>query len=199
MEATAQLLEKADHGEVTTNHVAERAGFSVGTLYRYFSGKASIFEAMVTAEMARQEARIAADLADPGLDTVDGFARVVVRAALRPFDGRARVRRALMLSSSQRRDHMLRFDAMLGRVTDLFVETVRARAVDCRRMPGPAGRHAMLRAVIGAIRPAVMTRPDLIADPDFEAELVRMLACFFSADAVDDGPLREERDCAREP
>jgi hypothetical protein len=40
----------------------------------------------------------------------------------------------------------------------------------------------MLRATIGAIRQTVVMRPELAADPDFEEELVRMLAGFFSAD-----------------
>jgi hypothetical protein len=71
---------------------------------------------------------------------------------------------------------------MLGRVTELFVETVCRRALDCRRQPGPAARQVMLRATIGAIRQTVVMRPELAADTDFEEELVRMLAGFFSAD-----------------
>ena len=39
LEAAAQIL--ARHGEegMTTNHIAERAGFSIGTLYQYFPNR----------------------------------------------------------------------------------------------------------------------------------------------------------------
>ena len=47
LEATAQLLEQSLDGHVTTNHVAARAGYSVGTVYRYFADKQAIFEAMI--------------------------------------------------------------------------------------------------------------------------------------------------------
>jgi len=179
LEATAQLLELSSDGHLTTNHVAARAGFSVGTIYRYFSGKHAIFEAMIRAELSRQEAQIAARLADPKLDTAEGFSRIVVQAALRPFGGRVKVRRALMLAVAQRRDLAALLDAMLDRLTGLLVDTVARRARDCDRIPPEAGRHGLLRAVIAATRSAALNKPHLLAEPDFEAELVRSLAQAF--------------------
>lgn len=179
LEATAQLLEQSGDGHLTTNHVAARAGFSVGTIYRYFANKESIFEAMIRAELARQEAQIAARLADPNIDAVEGFARIIVRAALQPFGGRFKVRRALMLAAVHRRDLVALVEAMLDRLTGLFIDTVGRRARDCQRIPPEAGRHAMLRAVIAATRSAALNRPDLLAEPDFEAELVRSLSRAF--------------------
>lgn len=179
LEATAQLLELSSDGHLTTNQVAARAGYSVGTIYRYFANKDSIFEAMIRAELSRQEAQIAARLADPDIDTVEGFARVVVRAALRPFGGRFRVRRALMLAAVNRRDLAALFEAMLDRLTDLLIETVARRATDCDRIPPEAGRHGLLRAVVAATRSAALNKPELLAEPDFEAELVRSLARAF--------------------
>lgn len=179
LEATAQLLEQSLDGQVTTNHVAARAGYSVGTIYRYFSDKHAIFEAMIRSEMARQEAQVAARLADPQIDTVEGFARVVVGAALKPFKGRVKVRRALLLAAANRRDLSSLLDDMLDRLTDLLVETVRTRATDCVRIPPAAGRHAMLRGVIAATRSAAMAKPHLLDEPDFETELVRSLVQAF--------------------
>lgn len=48
LSATAQLLcERGYHG-VTTNHVAEAAGVSIGTVYEYFPGKDAIVAAVAT-------------------------------------------------------------------------------------------------------------------------------------------------------
>jgi AcrR family transcriptional regulator len=179
LEATAQLLEQSSDGHLTTNHVAARAGFSVGTIYRYFPNKHSIFEAMIRAELARQEAQVAAQLADPDVDTVEGFARIMVRAALRPFEGRIKVRRSLMLAAVNRRDLVALVEAMLDRLTALLIETIRQRATDCQRIPPEAGRHGVLRGVMAPTRSAALTKPHLLADPDFEAELVRSLTKAF--------------------
>jgi len=179
LEATAQLLEQSSDGQLTTNQVAARAGYSVGTIYRYFANKDSIFEAMIRTELSRQEAQIAARLADPDVDSVEGFACIIVDAALRPFGGRFQVRRALMLAAVNRRDLVALVEAMLDRLTGLLIETVGQRARDCERIPPEAGRHGLLRSVIAATRTAALNKPYLLAEPDFEAELVRSLARAF--------------------
>ena len=100
-------------------------------------------------------------------------------AARTPFKGRVKVRRALMLAAASRRDLAALLDDTLERLTELFVEAVRSRAVDCARVPPAAGRHAILRGVIAATRSAALTKPHLLDDPDFETELVRSLVQVF--------------------
>ncbi len=46
LEAAAQLLESAGEAGFNTNALAERAGVSVGTLYRYFPNKQAILAAL---------------------------------------------------------------------------------------------------------------------------------------------------------
>lgn len=45
-EATSQIVDKEGVSGLTTNKIAAKAGFSVGTLYQYFSSKEAIFRAM---------------------------------------------------------------------------------------------------------------------------------------------------------
>jgi AcrR family transcriptional regulator len=45
-EATSQIVDRDGVGGLTTNKIAAKAGFSVGTLYQYFSSKEAIFHAM---------------------------------------------------------------------------------------------------------------------------------------------------------
>jgi len=42
-QATAQLVEREGMAGLTTNKIAAKAGFSVGTLYQYFASKDEIF------------------------------------------------------------------------------------------------------------------------------------------------------------
>lgn len=42
LEATTQILIEKGYSETTTNHIAERAGISIGSLYQYFPNKEAI-------------------------------------------------------------------------------------------------------------------------------------------------------------
>src|SRR5579871_2625632 len=51
LEAAAQILERRGVGGFTTNHVAERAGVSIGTLYQYFADKDAVLLAALRREL----------------------------------------------------------------------------------------------------------------------------------------------------
>jgi AcrR family transcriptional regulator len=47
LEATSRVLAKHGYAATTTNHIAEAAGVSIGTLYHYFPSKEALIEAIV--------------------------------------------------------------------------------------------------------------------------------------------------------
>lgn len=60
LQATAQILQKEGEAALTTNHVAEVAGYSIGTLYQYFPNKDSLIQgvgARVQAMLLQQTER----------------------------------------------------------------------------------------------------------------------------------------------
>ena len=46
LDATAHLLRRSGYATLTTNHIAERAGVSIGTLYQLFPGKEAVVAAL---------------------------------------------------------------------------------------------------------------------------------------------------------
>jgi AcrR family transcriptional regulator len=50
VEASARILENGGRAGLTTNHIAERAGVSIGTLYQYFPNKEAIVAALLRRE-----------------------------------------------------------------------------------------------------------------------------------------------------
>lgn len=54
LDATMDLLEKQGVESVSTNNIAKRAGFGVGTLYLYFEKKEQILLALIEREFNRQ-------------------------------------------------------------------------------------------------------------------------------------------------
>lgn len=179
-EATAQLLEREDDSAVTTNHVAERAGFSVGTLYRYFSSKSSLFRAMAMNEMERQEREICAALRATQATTVDEVVRIVIVPTLKPFEGRSAVRRALLKAAVNIPGLARLYDETITRISRALVETVSTKALDCARLPSAEAEFIMLRGIIGAIRSDVLFGGGRVGTPEFEDALVRTVSYHFT-------------------
>lgn len=95
LEASAQLLDRTYVGSVTTNHIAERAGVSIGTLYRYFDGKDEIFDSLARVEMRKLECKGVSLLNDTRIESGNALVDEFVEIAVGAFDNRPRVRKNL--------------------------------------------------------------------------------------------------------
>jgi AcrR family transcriptional regulator len=63
LEAAARVFASRGYEQTNTNHIAERAGVSVGSLYEYFPNKDAILVALVESHIRDAEARITGALA----------------------------------------------------------------------------------------------------------------------------------------
>ncbi len=191
--ATAQIVDKDGETAVTTNRIAQVAGFSIGTLYQYFPSKESILLAMVERERERVQGQIQQllDEAVAARRDVREVLRDMVRLLVGAFGtgGRSRVGKA-MVRLGWRIDHHDRITAALregaernalalGRLVDEGDATVRA--------PTPAMMFVATRAVMGAIRSASLEGSPLLGTPVFEDELVRMLWGLLRSDSAPAG------------
>ena len=77
-EATAETIAERGLADTTTNHIAARAGVSVGSLYQYFDGK----NALVDALMERQQADLTRAIGAQFGAMLDADLRSVTHAAL---------------------------------------------------------------------------------------------------------------------
>ncbi len=53
LQASAQIVARHGLEGLTTNHIAERAGVSIGSLYQYFPGKDAVFHSLIEREFNR--------------------------------------------------------------------------------------------------------------------------------------------------
>jgi AcrR family transcriptional regulator len=97
LEATARVLVSRGWARTTTNHVAARAGVSVGTLYEYFPSKDALVAALVDRHLAAAEARLAALVAELAVakPTLEGLVRAIVAAMLDLHAASPRLHRVL--------------------------------------------------------------------------------------------------------
>lgn len=78
VEATAETIAERGLADTTTNHIAARAGVSVGSLYQYFDGKGALIDAL----MERQQADLTRVIGTQFGALLDADLRTLTRAAL---------------------------------------------------------------------------------------------------------------------
>jgi AcrR family transcriptional regulator len=167
LEAAAQLLEREGEPGFNTNAIAERAGVSVGSLYRYFPDKRAILLALARRETAAHHALVAERATAAGR-AADGLApdRAMIRDFVHAFDGRAQARRAAIAVLLAHAD-----PAELAAGHAPVEKAVR----DTEGRPlSPIQAFVLTRAVHGAMRAAVVEGAPFLQSREFEDELVRL-------------------------
>lgn len=178
-EATARILEGENAAELTTNHIARRAGFSIGTLYGYFPNKHALLLAMARQEAQRQKARVLLALGEAGPDVSAGaLVRLVIRAAVRPFEQRDRLRMAMMKLMMNDRYVVAAASAAHDEVMDALMREIAMRSNGTMQEFGADTRFMLHAAISGAIRTVANERMDIFETQAFEDDIVRLVtAC----------------------
>lgn len=164
LEAAAQVLESIGEAGFNTNAVADRAGVSIGTLYRYFPDKKSILIALALRERDTFKQTVIAAFQDGEPRMAPD--RRMIRAFLRAFAGRARARRvavAMLLANADHQELAADFAFPAEGVIDAHGRTLNRIQM-----------FVLSRAVHGAMRAAVLEGADFLLSEEFENELVRL-------------------------
>ena len=178
LEATTQLLERAEIEQISTNHIADRAGVSIGTLYQYFPNKTAIFVAIAEQDIERRFKLVAEALANADGTLGEDATRQMMRAFIRSFaDAKhnAALVRVLMATRSTAEARTLPVDA----IAKLLSETV-SRSGETRALTETSA-FVLTRAVLWTILTATIDAPHLLKRQEFEDELVRMVQAMLLA------------------
>ena len=179
-QATAQLAEREGMVNLTTNKIAIKAGFSVGTLYQYFSSKDEIFRAMVeysresvlqelSSFMYRIETKNGTQIIDP-----DPFFRQYIQICIKGF------------SFSNQQSQPIHRLCWLVETPEESIKTLNSMVERLRaclkyikhpylsRM-SPTRCYILNRSLMGCLRSASLERLELENTKEFEDVLVEMI------------------------
>jgi AcrR family transcriptional regulator len=179
-EATSQIVDREGVSGLTTNKIAAKAGFSVGTLYQYFSSKEAIFRAMAqhTRQLALRELESYLFSVECSLDPQDvdpeTFVRDYVRICIDGFSMGQSYRRAM---------NRLCWLLEQPEETAQSVQAMVQRLVSCLRyLEHPQMSElsetrwfVLSRALMGCLRSASLERFNQIDSHAFEDDLVEMV------------------------
>lgn len=171
--AAFQLLEQGGPKRLTTNHIAERAGVSVGTIYQYFRDKDDILAALAE----RHTTAIRDGIADLVIREPEGTGtiRSIVDLVMQSFQGEPATRAALM-DAAQRRDART-----LQNHHTAFLAALDGKAEGLQRILTPERAFILTHAPVTLLR-AALVESDLALDPARLAEeLTRLLESYLLA------------------
>lgn len=172
LDAAFQLLEINGPDKLTTNHVARRAGVSIGTLYQYFACKQDILAALAQRRAGAVRDAIAETIIrNPDVSSV----RTIVQALMTGFEGSPATRQALLDAMFLRGG-----DSVLMHHHQAFLAAIAGRArlqVDLT----PESAFVLTHAAISLLR-AAAAEQELGLDPArLEDELVRLMEAYVGA------------------
>ena len=164
LEAAAQLLETGGEAGFNTNALAERAGVSIGTVYRYFPDKQSILRALAARETEAHRSAVMAvlDGGSPGV----ARDRAIIRAFVQAFAGRSQARRIAVSALLAQADHR----ELAAKFAPVETAMKNAQGAPLSEIQS----FVLGRAVQGAMRAAVLEGADFLESQEFEDELVRL-------------------------
>ena len=178
-QATAQIVEAEGEAGLSTNKVAQKAGFSIGTLYQYFPFKEAILLTMVKRERRRVMDQLEAllDQAELTLPAPKVLLRQFIRINTEGFGTgsgvAAKSRRALIRVAWRMDQHEVIAQALRETTERIAIALQRLNHPDLRP-PTPALMFVVTRAVIGVIRSASMEQSPLLGSQELDDELFQL-------------------------
>jgi AcrR family transcriptional regulator len=172
VEACTGLLPERGYAGTTTNHIAERAGVNIASLYEYFPGKDAIVAQVAERLVERVLARIAQGL--PGvMDAPDDDAVRLWIGLIHQTVARERDLVSVFLYQVPYTNQLAPIREIGARLLE-FSQRVRRRAGGfVRRDFSDASLHLLINLVSSTIMQCVLDPPDDVSRRALLAELIR--------------------------
>lgn len=183
LRAAAQVFAARGYAAATTNHIAARAGVSIGSLYEYFPSKDALLVALTDAHIGEGEAILAAVW--DGIGPRDPVATVVRRFAQAMFDLHAHDRvlhRLLFEEAPLPRRTRQRVAAIETAVAARLAAYLRARPEVTRRDPALAAA-VIVQCVEALTHKLIVHGDDEAAATRYVEEIVALVTAYLAAPA----------------
>jgi AcrR family transcriptional regulator len=186
LKAAAQVFSRRGYAGATTNHIAEQAGVSIGSLYEYFPSKDSLLVALLEPHMREGEAVLARAAAEVGSrpTSLDAAIRRLVQAMVELHTRDRNLHRVLFEEAPLPRHLRALLDDLEARMTDRIEAMI--HVMPEVQVPNPALAAAIVVKTGEALTHNLVVHGDRGRDhpiEDYVDEIVRLLKSYLTAGA----------------
>jgi AcrR family transcriptional regulator len=164
LDATAQVLIRHGFDGLTTNHVAEAAGVSIGSLYQYFPNKEAMVGALIERHVDEMNAEVVAELGRVAVLPIPQAVRAMVELRIRAHLVAPEVHRVL-IEQVPRVGRMARLREVDRTMQAAIVTVLTARRAELS-IRDPELTAFMLVAILEAVtQRTLLFQPERLVDP----------------------------------
>ena len=174
LEATTRLLPHSDGKRVSTNHIAQVAGTSIGSVYQYFKNLDSILVRLIEKDLDSNEEEFVQFLATLKSVPLDQKIEGLVEKSFEVFMRRRTFKRALLphiFRLKRFRDVISARTVLATHVTDLF--SVHADELKLENLERSA--YVVSHAIQGLLQVVIVSHESPYSDAELKAEIVRII------------------------
>ena len=178
LESAFEILETEGLEGFKVVRLAERSGYSVGTLYQYFDNIDAVMMALVDAEAERQRQTLLANFSDMAAQGVAQRTSDIVQIMLNAFSGRRAAQRAIIewvLSRPEVRRIEGR-NTFLGQI--LASVSIRSQGLSMSRLLTPIEMFILSRSLMNTLRNAIWSEEYMMDSPQFAQGLADLVDGF---------------------
>ncbi len=179
LDAAARVFAERGYASTTTNHIAECAGVSIGSLYQYFPSKDAVLVALAERHVEHTFAAILEEVRSKREAPVPELLRALVDALVRAHQIEPRLHRVLFEEAhvidsefSRRLEELDRKAIQLAR--DLIEERCAELAIENPEMAS----FIVVQVLEGLTHAVVVRHPNVLGTAAFGDELVRLLHAY---------------------
>jgi AcrR family transcriptional regulator len=173
--AAAQVFADQGYAATTTNHIAVRAGVSIGSLYQYFPSKDAILLALAERHVEVAFAKVLETVREKREAPVSELLRALVDALVEGHQFDPGLHRAIFEETHPDRKFRARLDELDERAVrlarDLIEERCAELAVDNLEMAS----MLCVQILEGVTHVMAIRYPEMLATQEFRDELVKVL------------------------
>jgi AcrR family transcriptional regulator len=175
LESAIQILEADGLAGFKVAALAERSGYSVGTLYQYFENIDAVMLALVELENERQRQTLLAEFSDRAARGVPQSTRDLVSLMVGAFSQRRTAHKAIIEWALSRRDvrTIEGRNTFLGQM--LASVSVRSQGLKLDRLLNATEMFVLSRAFLGALRTAIWNDEADTNSPQFTQALTDLV------------------------
>ncbi|MFY8044332.1 MAG: TetR/AcrR family transcriptional regulator [Rhodoferax sp.] len=193
LESAVQILESEGLDGFKVATLAERSGYSVGTLYQYFENLDGVMLALVELEFERQRQILLAEFSDAAARGKKQSTRDLVDLMVGAFSQRRAAHRAIIEWVLSRREvRMIEGrNTFLGQM--LASVSLRTQGLTMPRLLNPTEMFVLSRGFLGALRNAIWNDEPDTTSPHFAQALTDLVDGYMLILATREARERAER------